>query len=247
MRGQVRRRRNTALSRTTEGATVRTLASKRQSKLLLLLAPLAMGACYPEPLTTGEMDVVITVKDSKRDYSTLKTYALPDQVFDLCDVGANLGEGGAAGRDINDDTDECEDVNHRYDRQVLETIADNMDALGFDQVDSPEDADVAVLPGVTAQDNWYVYYPYCDYWYGYYYPYCWYYPWTPTAVNYPVGTLVLYMVAPSEADDVAMKMPIVWVGVGRGLLSSSADANAERVETAIDQAFAQSRYLGEGK
>jgi len=230
---------------------VTTLASKRQPKLLWLLAPLAMGACYPEPLTTGEMDVVVTVEDPDRNYAKLKTYALPDQVFDLCEIAQEIGEGGAAGRsndDRNDDDGACEDVNHRFDDDVLETIADNLEDLGFIPASDPEHADVVVLPGVTAQDNWYVYYPYCDYYYGYYwYPYCWYYPWTATAVNYPVGSLVLYMLAPSEADEAARKMPIAWVGVVRGLLSSSSDSNAERVQAGIDQAFAQSRYLGEGK
>jgi len=229
---------------------VRTLASKRQPKLLWLLAPLAVGACYPEPLTTGEMDVVVTVKDADRNYSKLKTYALPDQVFDLCEIAQAIGEGGAAGsaNDDDDDDDACEDVNHRFDDEVLETIADNLEDLGYTPASDPENADVVVLPGVTAQDNWYVYYPYCDYYYGYYwYPYCWYYPWSATAVNYPVGSLVLYMLAPKEADDVARKMPIAWVGVVRGLLGSSSDSNAERVQAGIDQAFAQSRYLGEGK
>lgn len=230
---------------------MRTLASKRQPKLLWLLAPLAIGACYPEPLTTGEMDVVVTVKDPDRNYSKLKTYALPDQVFDLCEIAQEIGEGGAAGFSNDDDDrddDACEDVNHRFDDDVLETIADNLEDLGFVPALNPEDADVVVLPGVTAQDNWYVYYPYCDYYYGYYwYPYCWYYPWAATAVNYPVGSLVLYMLAPSEADEVARRMPIAWVGVVRGLLSSSSDSNAERVQAGIDQAFAQSRYLGEGK
>ena len=232
---------------------MRTHASKRQLKPILLLAPLAIGACYPEPLTTGEMDVVITVKDSGRNYSALKTYALPDQVFDLCEVAANLGEGGAAGSasdgdgDDDDADDGCKDVSHRYDDEVLATIAENLEDLGFVEAQNPEDADVVVFPGITAQDNWYVYYPYCDYWYSYWYPYCWYYPWTPTAVNYPVGTLVLYMLAASEADDVALKMPVVWLGVVRGILSSSSDTNAERVEAGVNQAFAQSRYLGEGK
>lgn len=228
---------------------MRTIALTAQRSLLLALAPVALGACYPEPLTTGEMDVVITVKDSGRNYSKLKTYALPDQVFDLCEVAASIGEGGAAGtaNDDDDGDDDCEDVSHRYDDEVLATVADNLEELGFVAARNPEDADVVVFPGITAQDNWYVYYPYCDYWYSYWYPYCWYYPWTPTAVNYPVGTLVLYMLAASEADEVAMKIPVVWVGVVRGLLSSSADTNADRVEAGIDQAFAQSRYLGEGK
>ena len=124
------------------------------------------------------------------------------------------------------------------DREALHTLAVGL--AGSD----------VVLPGVTAQDNWYVYYPYCDYgyWYPYYwYPYCWYYPWTSTAVNYPVGTLVMYMVAQKDADPTAQRVPVAWVGVVRGILSSASDTNADRAAAGVDQAFEQSKYLGEGK
>jgi hypothetical protein len=210
-----------------------------------LLAPLAIGACYPEPLTTAETDVVVTVRDSDRDYSRLTTYALPDEVFDLCEIAQSLGEGGAAGLSGDGgDVSDCKDVSHRYDDEVLANIADNLEQLGFVRAANQDAADVVVLPGITAQDNWYVYYPYCDYWYSYY---CWYYPWATTAVNYPIGSLVVYMLASKDADDVTLRVPVAWLGVVRGILSSSSDANAERVEDGIDQAFAQSGYLGEGK
>ena len=219
-------------------------ASYQQLKQLVLLAPLGIGACYPEPLTTGETDVVVTVRDSERNYSKLKTYALPDEVFDLCEIGQALGEGGAAGFNNDDGDTECKEVSHRYDDEVLDNIADNLEALGFVAAANEDEADVIVLPGITAQDNWYVYYPYCDYYYSYY---CWYYPWATTAVNYEIGTLVMYMLASKDADDATLRVPVAWLGVVRGLLSSSTDANAERVESGIDQAFAQSGYLGEGK
>ena len=73
------------------------------------------------------------------------------------------------------------------------------------------------------------------------------YPWTTTAVNYPVGTLVMCMITPQDADTVAQRMPVAWVGVVRGILSSGSDVNADRAEAGVDQAFAQSKYLGEGK
>jgi len=212
-----------------------------------LLAPLAIGACYPEPLTTAETDVVVTVRDSDRDYSKLKTYALPEEVFDLCEIAEGLGEGGAAGfnnTDAGDQTSECKEVSHRYDDEVLDNIADNLEELGFVRAANPDEADVQLIPGIAAQDNWYVYYPYCDYWYSYY---CWYYPWPTTAVNYEIGTFVMYMLASKDADAVTQRVPVAWVGVLRGMLSSSTDANFERVESGIDQAFAQSGYLGEGK
>jgi hypothetical protein len=224
---------------------VRRPASYQQLKQLVLLAPLAIGACYPEPLTTAETDVVVTVKDSERNYSRLKTYALPEEVFDLCEIGAALGDGGAAGSTSDDDQpSECKEVSHRYDDEVLANIADNLEELGFVEAANPDAADVVVLPGITAQDNWYVYYPYCDYWYSYY---CWYYPWATTAVNYPIGTLVMYMLASKDADDATQRVPVAWLGVVRGILSSSTEANAERVDAGIDQAFDQSSYLGEGK
>lgn len=216
-----------------------------RSVFWIALPALAAGACYPDPLTIGETDVVVTARAPGKSYSSYRTYALPDQVFDLCEIGKAIGEGGAGG---DADASECREVDHRFDDEILQTIADSLEKLGYQEADDPESADVVLLPGVTAQDNWYVYYPYCDYWYGYYwYPYCWYYPWTPTAVNYPIGTLVMYMVAPHEADEEEERMPVVWMGIVRGILSSTSELNATRAEAGVRQAFAQSTYLGEGK
>ena len=224
---------------------MKVFAPRWRSPLWLSLSAIALGACYPDPLTTSETDVVITVREPDRSYSSLQTYAVADQVFDLCELREGIGAGGAGG---DEEGSECRDIDHRYDQQILDAIAANLEQLGFEKATPEEDADVVVVPAVTAQDNWYVYYPYCDYWYPYYWnPYCWYYPWTPTAVNYPVGTLVMYMIAPKEADEEAKRMPVTWLGVVRGILNSASNVNADRAEAGVDQAFAQSQYLGEGK
>ena len=155
--------------------------------------------------------------------------------------GGAAGEAGVAGDESNPN---CYELDHQFDADILRAIQRNMDSLGFQQVPTEQSPDVVVVPGVSANDNWYLFYPWCNY----YWPgYCYYYPWTPTAVNYPVGSLVMYMVAPNEADAAAEQLPVAWLGIVRGLISSSSDLDLSRLNANVNQAFAQSQYLGEGK
>jgi hypothetical protein len=82
---------------------------------------------------------------------------------------------------------------------------------------------------------------YPSYW-GWWYPYPgWCYP---VAYTYETGTLVTVMVAPGVTTD----EPAIWIAGVNGLLTgaSSAEVSA-RINRNIDQAFAQSAYLGAGK
>lgn len=208
------------------------------------LVALPLAGCSPDSLSYVDTDVVITVRDLDRSYASYKTYALVDEVVDVCTLPESgtgaAGAAGAAGAG-GAASDDCEPLNHNYDQAILDSIRDNMDLLGFSEVEADDGADVMILAAAVAQESWYVYYPYCDYWYGY----CFQYPWSPTAVSYPVGTLAMYMV--SWRDAAAERVPVIWLGVVSGLMSGSHELDEDRVEASIDQAFAQSRYLGEGK
>lgn len=207
---------------------------------------LTLAGCSPDSLSTTDTDVVITVRDLGRSYAPYRTYALPDTVIDVCEASASgaagaAGAAGAGGGDAGDD--DCEPLNHNHDEAIFESLRDNLDQLGFSEVEADEDPDVIILAAAVAQESWYVYYPYCDYWYGY----CFDYAWGPTAISYPIGTLALYMVSWRDADDEKGSIPVIWLGVVSGLLSGSEELDQDRIEVNIDQAFAQSRYLGEGK
>ena len=210
-----------------------------------LCSALALVGCSPDSLNYTDTDVVITVRDLGRSYAPYKTFALPDTVIDVCDLPESgvAGAAGAAGAGGAESDRDCEPLNHTHDDEVLKSIRDNLDELGFDKVDPDDAPDVTILVAGVAQEDWYVYDGYCDYWYGY----CFEYGWSPTAVSYPVGTLAMYMVASSEANDQAGSVPVIWLGVVSGILSGSSDLDQDRIEHSIDQAFSQSSYLGEGK
>lgn len=206
---------------------------------------LALAGCSPDSLSATDSDVVITVRDLGRSYAPYRTYALPDTVIDVCEVSSSgaAGAAGAAGAGGGDASGDCEPLNHSHDEAVFDSLRKNLEQLGFTEVEPDEDPDVMILAAAVAQESWYVYYPYCDYWYGY----CFDYAWGPAAVSYPIGTLALYMVSWRDADDEKGSVPVIWLGVVTGILSGSEELDRERIETNIDQAFEQSRYLGEGK
>lgn len=196
-----------------------------------LVAGLLALSCYPgDPLNVSETDAVITVYDQDADFSTKLTYAMPDTVLHL------VGEGG-------DD-----DVSRKYDTQLLNTIADNLEALGYARVDDPQTADVLVVSAAAVIDyTGYSYGWYWDYWYGYppgwgWYPY---YPSYGYSYSYSVGTIFVLMIDPAMADDGAERVPTIWMAALNGLVDTG--TNAQRITTGINQAFAQSKYLGAGK
>ena len=127
---------------------------------------------------------------------------------------------------------------------------DQMDKLGYTKVDDPAVADVHVLPAVNVRD--YTGYAYTggwwNYWYGYYPPYWGWYPYYPgygVSYDYSIGTLFILMIDPSQPVVGDKVPPPIWIAGINGLVDKS--TNAKRIENGIKQAFAQSKYLGEGK
>jgi hypothetical protein len=126
---------------------------------------------------------------------------------------------------------------------VASAIDAHMAALGYEKVNSLVEAAVtggvglraAVLKGTGA-----VYYPgyWCDYWtyYGCYYS--WYY-----AGSYHFGTVILEMGDLSGYPPPAQqKLPILWASAMYGVQTTAA-YDVQRINDAIDRAFAQSPYL----
>jgi hypothetical protein len=193
----------------------------------------ALGvSCYPgDELTVGETDMVVTLFDQNVDFSTKQTYAMPDTVIHLVDEGLT------------------DDVSRVYDATLLSQIESNLDALGFTRVTDPALADVFVLTAATVNDyTGYAYYGwYWDYWYGYPPGWGW-YPWYPsygTTYSYSIGTILVVMADPAAADDATERTPPIWTAGLNGLADKT--TNAQRIKSGIDQAFAQSQYLGAGK
>jgi len=181
-----------------------------------------MVSCYPGEIESyDETDIVYTNYTETFDFSSKGTYSIPDKIVKIT---GNLVDG-----------EDPEYVKEPYNTQILNRIEQNMTDLGWTKVDSPEDADLALMPAVwtnTTVVYWY------DYWCWYYYYYCgwgWYYP---TYSTYTTGTMVMGLVANGEEY---IEPSVVWTAAINGLVSGS--YNTTRVTNAIDQAFKQSPYL----
>jgi hypothetical protein len=214
----------------------RTLATGTALGLLLWLP-----ACYPgDPTSVTQLDVVITTPYSTVIFGSFTNYAMPDSVV-------HIGNDSII--------EDIIDLPRTFDDLILETVADNMETLGYEREDDPlnNGADLVLLVaavGVENTDYWYYggwwgywgYYPGWGYWGGY--PgYGWYYPpYYGGSVTYEVGTLMLFLVDPDAYDPEQDAIGVVWAGAVRGLLTSN--PTSVRVIDGIDQAFTQSPYLG---
>jgi len=200
---------------------------------VLLLAVALFISCYPgDQLTVSDTDTVVTVFDKKADFSAKMTYAMPDTVLHLVKEG-------------DKDT-----ISRKYDASILSQIHSHMDALGYTLVTDPAAADVHVLTAVSVRD--YVGYAYYggwwNYWYGYYPPYWGWYPYYPSggvAYSYSVGTIFILMMDPHKTTSDNKPVPPIWIAALNGMVDSG--TNSKRIESGINQAFDQSKYLGEGK
>jgi len=183
---------------------------------------LLFPSCYPgDPISPSDTDVVTTFRNATADFSTKITYAMPDSVLHISKDGPVDSESPA------------------LDQQILSAIGSNMEQYGYTVELNQDQADVIVVV-MTARTQWAS--GGCIPWYwGYYYPYpgyCY-----PVAYTYETGTILIQMVDPDGGESAR---DALWVAGINGLLNSSS-STASRIDRAIDQAFIQSPYLGEGK
>jgi len=218
--------------------------------LIIPLGIVLIQGCYPyDDISVGQTDIVLTGYYDSVDFTTLKTYFLPDTVFPVRD----------------DTTDKSPVPNSAL---IISDIASNMDAYGYTRVidvdtANPPDLMIAVIAiSVTTVSvgYWYPYYPgwgwgwykksasarSIDYYYGGYpgyYPPGWGWGGVPYYSTYTTGTLLMEMSDPNDFEiiDGDSVVPMYWAGGVTGVLTSGSDAS--RITGGIDQAFTQSPYL----
>lgn len=195
----------------------------------LLLSSLAtLWGCYPGgPEYVDELDIVYTTFDEEFPFSAKSTYKMPDDI-----------------RILSGDPDEDPTfIDPIFAQPMLQRIENNMTARGFTRVEQGEEADMELLPAswstttiLVSGGYWGGYWCYWDPYYcggGWYYPY-------PVYSSYTTGTLVMVIADPQNPATDGSR-GLVWTAAINGLLTGSYDAN--RVLSAIDQAFKQSPYL----
>jgi len=202
---------------------LRSLISWGLIALLIFAVPAIFYSCYPgDPVSSSDTDVVATFFDPNANFASKQTYAMPDSVVHVAD-------GGQAGGSVS----------RQYDQQILDRIRQNLQNLGYTEEMNPAQADVHVVPLVTTT-SWVS--GGCYWYWGYWYPYpgyCY-----PVAYTYTTGTVVIAMSDPGVTSQASA----LWVAGINGLVSGSSTSNiSARINTNIDQAFAQSPYLGDGK
>jgi hypothetical protein len=196
----------------------------------LALAASACGNDYvPNVVNTGT--AVLTYHAPGTDFGAYPTYAIVNQIA------------------VINDTTGVPVYSFQPAPAILGSVERNMNALGYvlvARIDPanpptvPVDADLAVNVMVFTGTD-YAYVP-CDYWDWWGYPgYGCDLPWE--WVPYRVGTLLIEMgdLAHHQPGPV---FPRLWAGAGYSVLTPSNATNVQIAVKAIDQAFAQSPYLG---
>jgi hypothetical protein len=202
---------------------------------VILLISVIMVSCYPGGAEYySDTDVVITDYDSVFfETANVKTYFLVDTVAYQ--------------------TDDQEEVEHKYDKLILDQIEQNLDMIGYTPVDTsthvPPDVLITVTVTTSTSQGWvpsYPYYPGWDWWWGYPgWDWWWGYPggYYPYYYSFSTGTLFITMGDPNHPidDNGDIKLPVVWGAAFNGMLSSSNSDMSNRIKKAIDQAFSQSK------
>jgi hypothetical protein len=206
----------------------RTLLMKVRLPLLAAFVSALLYGCLPPlPDNVEDYDLIYTTWDEDYNFGAVQTYHLPNYVAHLIPEGQN--------------------PNTTFDDEILETLEDNLNALGWTRAVGADTttADIVVTSAVFGQDNTtcYAWWDYWGYWWGYYPPYPGYgYPGYVSCSSFKTGTLIVQMVDRSiEAGD--NELPIYWLGALNGLVEGNNQSIAQRIKSSIDQMFEQSPYL----
>lgn len=215
---------------------------KTKTKLLLIIAVIfgigTLTCCEEEGAKyVDDLDTIITRYDDSFDFSTVKTYVMPDTVVYVPEVSIDS------------------EKRAEFDAAVLKQLADNFEKLGYTRLvegDDSVDPDVIVTATVIENDVHAVYpYPWYDYWYWFDWPFWglpgigpgWYPQYPPYwgVYSYTTGTLVVDMMQPVSIEQ-DKQIPVVWNGIFNGIASIGL---SDRMLDGINQMFEQSPYLSQ--
>ena len=201
--------------------------------VMLSALVLVVAACSKYPtytVNTSDLDMVWTNYDEAINFAGFKTYYVPDSIILEDDV----------------EPEDAEALQEYYDA-VLKEVNDNMAALNYVRVDSSDSPDMGLgitlisrTTHVISYNYWYYYPPYWGYpGYGYYYP------WGTYVGSYEEGAVIIDMADLSNIDEENRKINAIWAALVGGVLTGDKKTViSSRLISGIDQACAQSPYLG---
>jgi hypothetical protein len=194
---------------------------------LLIGSIFLLQACFPfGPEDIEDFDIVGTFYDENVNFSTFKSYAMPDTIVHIDNSGAVLARTGD------------------YDALILSQVAANMSAVGYTRVDTPAQADMlltlAIATGGYNLQNTYDYGDYYgpgynSYGSGGYYN-------TGSQYEFETGTVLMSLTDHKDSSD--STKPALWLGIINGITEQSFTNTSRRLIELINQAYVQSPYLG---
>jgi hypothetical protein len=209
----------------------------KKTFLWIAAVSIIFSGCYPEPDSKDLFDelVVSTNYDPEADFGSYLTYAIPTDTIGL--VSNQTQDTIITAQDGSD-----------FPRPVLQAIHSAMDARGYTRVARNENPDLGINVVVVNDFNVFqqivypdpYYYP-GSYYSGYYgYSSWYYYPYVNTYA-YNTGVLIIELVdLKNKTPD--NKVRVVWDAY-LGDIYSTIELVNQTVD-GIDQAFAQSPYIG---
>jgi len=213
---------------------------KRKNFLMYLLWTtmiVSLGSCYPDGAEfVDELDIAATNFDETFDFSSVRTYYMPDSIVRITD----------------EDDPNPPDLSPDEDQILLDRIATNFQNIGYTRLDeaSQAQADVVILVNAVTTQTVVIWWDYWGWWpgWGYYPPgygpgWGWGYPWGGySGYSYTTGSLIVQLVDPANPEPGDL-IPVEWSGVVNGLAQGSNQYIISRGVAGIDQLFAQSPYL----
>ncbi len=191
---------------------------------LIFSSLVLLQACFPYgPEDIEDFDIVGTFYDKDVNFSSYKTYAMPDSIAHI----DNAGSQSATSRD--------------YDALILSQVAANMSAIGYTRVEDPDQADMLVTIAISKEGyNLGNNYDYGDYYgpgydygsgdysggYGY---------------DLETGTVIMNM---ADHKKIANTSTSMWLGLINGIAEQSYTNTSRRLIELINRCFSQSPYLG---
>lgn len=199
----------------------------------LATALIAITACH-NAFDAGLSGAVVTLVDSSGPaLRSARSFALPDTIVELANSVIGL--------------------DHDHEDEIVASIRAQLVALGWTDVsaDPQGHPDVVVLTAATTRiqtgvvyTDWYGAWGYLPYW-G---PavndaWAWSTPDGAVPYSFPAGTLIVVMIDLRGERPETQEIPLLWAAAVDGVISGARET-AERAVAGIDQAFAQSDYLG---
>lgn len=217
---------------------------KKNILILMVLAGAAAVSCqkFPTAVDADGEFLVSTSYDKETDFSKYSTFTVADSVLVL------------------DSYFRCDTVKTSFTDRLVEKFRQKMEERGYTYVpaedirdeNDPAEADLAIQLTYVGDTDYYVDYvdsywwlDYPGYWSSYYWGSWgggWYYPY-PVIYQFSTHSLMVDMADLTSAEGEDEKLTVVWSCMINGE-AGYANVDYRRFLTAIDQAFAQSQYIG---